>query len=157
MERFIHVLFNLVLGTLLKIIGIIMSLTIILQIFSRIVMIHPFTWTEELSRFSFIWFCFLGSAYALHKKLHMGIDYFYRKYRPEKQRKIELFVQLIILLFGALLVYYGMVLVQLTTIQLSTILRIPMAYMFSVLPITGAFFCLSSISQLLSSRNQRRG
>jgi TRAP-type C4-dicarboxylate transport system permease small subunit len=156
MERVIYIVFDKILSFFIKVIGTILSLTIILQIFSRIIMIHPFTWTEELSRFSFIWFCFLGSAYALHKKLHMGIDYFYRQYRPEKQRKIEIFVQLIILLFGALLIYYGIVLVQLTSIQLSTILRIPMSYMFSVLPITGTFFCLASVNQILSSRKQRR-
>ena len=71
MEKLIDFLFDTVLAAVLKIVGIILTLTILLQIFSRFIMIHPFSWTEELSRFAFIWFCFLGAAYTLRLKLHL--------------------------------------------------------------------------------------
>ncbi len=144
MDRVIEFLFEKLLPFLLKLIGFILVFAILLQIFVRFIMIHPFSWTEELSRFSFIWFCFLGSAYALKKNLHLGIDYFYKKAAPATQRKIDLFIHLLILFFGILLCYYGTIMTRISSFQKSPILRLQMSYMYIVLPITGGFFLILS-------------
>jgi len=144
MDRLIEFLFEKLILFLLKLIGSILLLTILLQIFVRFIMVHPFSWTEELSRFSFIWFCFLGSAYALKKNLHLGIDYFYKKAAPATRRKMDMFIHLIILFFGFLLCYYGTIMTQISSFQKSPILRLQMSYMYMVLPITGSFFLLFS-------------
>ena len=148
MERLIGFLFDTLLAAVLKIVGILLTLTILLQIFSRFIMIHPFSWTEELSRFAFIWFCFLGSAFTLRKNLHLGIDYFYRKFNPRLRRAVEFFIQLLILFFGYLLVHFGFIMVGMTTFQKSPIMRLPMSYMYAVLPATGFFFVIFSVYQL---------
>lgn len=149
MKRFIDILFDIVLATALKIIGMVLVLAILIQIFSRITMMHPFSWTEELSRFSFLWFCFLGSAYTLRMKLHLGIDYFYRKFSVKYKVYVDFFIQSTVIFFGYLLVHYGIVMISLTTFQKSPILRLPMASMYAVLPVTGFFFIIFSLYQVL--------
>lgn len=148
MERIIIFLFDKVLATLLKVIGLILVLSILLQIFSRIVMTHPFSWTEELSRFAFVWFCFLGSAYTLRMKLHLGIDYLYQKFSLPIRRALDFVIQGLILFFGGLMLYTGMIMVKVTAIQRSPILRLPMSYIYVVLPICGFYIVIFSVYQL---------
>ncbi|HOV39057.1 MAG TPA: TRAP transporter small permease [Spirochaetales bacterium] len=150
MERVVKFLFDAFIPLILKIIGIVLTITILLQVFSRFIMIHPFTWTEELSRFAFIWFCFLGSVYALRRKLHLGIDYFYRKFSSRTRKVADIFINALILFFGYILVHFGYIMIGLTSMQLSTILRIPMSYMYAVLPITGFLFFLIGLYELIN-------
>lgn len=46
---------------------------ITLQVFSRFVLKLPVAWSEEISRFLFIWFCWVGASYATHEYLHIRI------------------------------------------------------------------------------------
>ena len=149
MERIIELLFDRFLATLIKIVGIVLILTVLIQIFSRLQMTSPFSWTEELSRFSFIWFCFLGSSYTLRKKLHLGIDYYYNKFSRPIRIWIDRAIYGLILLFGLLLFIYGIKMMGIALYQKSPILRIDMAYMYAVLPTTGFFFSVFSVHQLL--------
>lgn len=150
MGKIIEILFEKILTTLLKIVGLVLTLAIVVQIFSRFIMVNPFSWTEELSRFSFIWFCFLGSSYALKKKLHLGIDYFYHKLNTEGKRRLDIVINGLVLVFGLILFFFGFRMMGITSIQRSPILRINMAFMYAVLPVTGFFFTLFSANQLKS-------
>lgn len=40
------------------------------QIFLRVVFDYVITWSEEISRFSFVWFVFFGAAYAARLSAH---------------------------------------------------------------------------------------
>jgi TRAP-type transport system small permease protein len=148
MERIIVFLFDKVLATFLKVTGMVLVFSILLQIFSRIAMTHPFSWTEELSRFAFVWFCFLGSAYTLRMKLHLGIDYLYQKFGQRMRRVLDFIIQGLILFFGGLMLYTGLLMVKVTAIQRSPILRLPMSYIYVVLPICGFYIVVFSIYQL---------
>ena len=65
--------------TLVKAIGVAMVLCILLQILTRLFLRVPFTWTDELARGTFVWYCFLGSVLATRQYAHLGIDYFRSK------------------------------------------------------------------------------
>jgi len=157
MERFINFVFDVLLTAALKIIGFVLTMAILLQIFSRFVMINPFSWTEELSRFAFIWFCFLGASHALRLKLHLGIDYFVLKLAPGPRRVVEALIQAVVLFFGYLMLHFGIVMMGMTTFQKSPILRWPMSTMYMVLPVTGFFFVLFSGYRLVLILRGRDG
>lgn len=150
MERIIRFLFDAVLARLVQLIGTILILSVLLQILSRFVMLQPFPWTEELARFSFIWFCFLGSACTLRKNLHLGIDYYYLKFNLDSRRVIDILVTIFVMVFGLLLVVLGMRMVGITGIQRSPIMRLRMSYMYAVLPVTGALYTIFSLHQLIT-------
>ena len=46
---------------------------VFLQVASRFVLKLPLAWSEEVSRFIFIWFCWVGASYAVHEYLHIRI------------------------------------------------------------------------------------
>jgi TRAP-type C4-dicarboxylate transport system permease small subunit len=148
MTRIVEFLFDVVVATALKIIGTVLVVTVLAQIFSRMFMANPYSWTDELARFSFLWFCFLAAGHALRMNAHLGLDYFYRKLNPKLRVRIDLFVQALTLFFGCLLLHFGIVMMTLTAIQKSPILRLQMSWMYAVLPTAGFLFVLHSVYQI---------
>lgn len=58
---------------LMSIAASIMIACVILQILTRYLM-RPFSWTEEVARFSFVWLTFLGISYGIRNGLHIQFD-----------------------------------------------------------------------------------
>lgn len=54
-------------------------LNVLWQVFTRFVLHHPASYTEELARYLLIWIGLLGAAYAAGNKLHLAIDLFSAK------------------------------------------------------------------------------
>lgn len=149
MDKFIDILYEKIIGNLIKVIGIIMAVTILVQIFSRAFMKVPFSWTEELSRITFMWFCFLGSGIAMKKKAHLGIDYFINKFSTQYRYYNQIVINLLIGLFGFFMSYYGVNMAKIMHKQVSSVMRIPMSYFYAVIPITGFLFLILAIHYLI--------
>ncbi|WP_058484935.1 TRAP transporter small permease [Defluviitalea phaphyphila] len=149
MGKIIHILYDIIIENVIKVIGIIMVLTILLQIFSRTFMKVPFAWTEELSRITFMWFCFLGSSIAMKKKAHLGIDYFANKFSKTAKFINEIIIYILIGCFGFALAFYGIQVTKIMHKQLASVLRIPMSYFYAVIPITGILFLILAVYFLI--------
>lgn len=54
-----------------------MSVTFLLQIFSRYVLLTPFGWTLELCLILWVWIVFFGCAFLLRERDHVTFDIFY--------------------------------------------------------------------------------
>ncbi len=158
MEKIIEILYEKVIGNLIKVVGVVMAVTILLQIFSRAFMKVPFSWTEELSRITFMWFCFLGSSIAMKEKAHLGIDYFMEKIENRRLRRLnQLVINSLIGLFGFLMSYYGFKVMGIMHKQVSSVMRIPMSYFYAVIPITGMLFLIMALYFLYEMYSQKEG
>ena len=73
MEKFIHILFDVIIGFIVKIIGFVMIGAVLLQIAFRYLPISGMC-TDELGRLSFIWFGMLAMAITFIKGMHLSID-----------------------------------------------------------------------------------
>jgi len=149
-KKFIHILFDFIVEYCVGIIGCMMLITILLQIFTRTFSKVPFSWTDELARFSFIWYCFLGSVLTMYKKMHLGIDYFESKMNQKAKFANRIFVYSIEIIFGLLLAIYGFKLLSIIKIQKSPIMRIQMKYIYLSLPVSGVFYTILGINELVS-------
>lgn len=68
-ERFykaVEILLALILGLIV--------ITVTIQVFSRYVLNNPTSWSEETTRYLFVWLSLLGASLALHKGKHLGVD-----------------------------------------------------------------------------------
>ena len=148
MEKIVHVLYDRILATLIKIIGIIMIFSILAQIFTRSFFRVPFSWTDELARFTFLYFCFLGGVMTLRHKLHLGIDFFESK-MPEKGRFFNrIFAFSMIIAFGLFVGILGARLMNIVGSQITPILRFPMRYVYLSLPVAGFLYAFLGFYQL---------
>lgn len=99
-------------------------LTITAGVTARYVFGSPFTWTEELATFIFIWISFMGAVTASYDKRHVAVDFLVTKLPQRVQDVIKLFTYVAILVFVVLLVYGSFVLFP-TMKHVSVALRLP--------------------------------
>jgi TRAP-type C4-dicarboxylate transport system permease small subunit len=121
---------------------IVMILSCTLQVLSRFVLAHPFSWTEELARFSFIWWAFFGAAYVVRFNGHLGMDLLV-KLLPYKGRWIlQRAVFLISLGFCLLVTYQGIKITSVQAGQQGDLIPISMAWIYAVVPLTGSIMTI---------------
>lgn len=121
---------------------------VLLQVFSRYFLNASFSFTEELARFSLIWLSILGAAYLNAKREHLSMDFLYRKLSHVNKKKLAILIEVFILLFAlAVMVVGGFNLVYITLHleQLSGTLRIPLGYVYAILPISGLLIVCFSV------------
>ena len=133
--------------TLISIRGI-MVINVLWQVFSRYILKSPSSWTDELARFLLIWLGLLGAAYATGKKMHLAIDLLPMSLEGKKADRLNVVIQIIVLLFALFaMVLGGMRLVYITLIleQTSAAMSVPLWIVYLVIPISGILIVYYSI------------
>ncbi len=119
------------------------------QVISRYVFSAPSSWTEEVARFLLIWVTLLGAAYASRHHVHLGLDLLVQKVSGRAEVWLRWFTIAVIIIFAlCVLVIGGSKLVALTweLKQHSAVLGIPVAFVYSVIPVTGVLICLFALA-----------
>lgn len=123
-------------------------LDVLFQVFSRYIIGQSFTWTEEFARFSLIWMTVLGAAYLNAKKEHLSMDFVYEKLTPKNKRKASIVIEILVFLFALIIMVIGggnLVYTTLHLEQLSGTLRIPLGYVYAIMPFSGFLIMCFSI------------
>jgi TRAP-type C4-dicarboxylate transport system permease small subunit len=76
----------------------VMFISVLLQIFFRYVLQSPLTWTEEASRYSFIWIVLLGAAFAVRKKEHVVMEVLVNRFPDHVRKKISFGMNVMVLI-----------------------------------------------------------
>lgn len=128
------------------------------QVFSRYILNTSFAFTEELARFSLIWLSILGAAYLNAKREHLSMDFLYQKFSPKNKKKALLAIEVLVILFAGIVMVLGGFNLVYTTLhlgQLSGTLRIPLGYIYAILPFSGLliiFFSIYHISKINANK-----
>lgn len=134
-------------------------LDVLFQVFSRYVLGTSFTWTEEFARFALIWMTILGAAYLTGKKEHLSMDFLYQKFSDSNKRKASILIEVLIFLFALIVMFIGGLNLVYTTLhleQLSGTLRIPLGYVYAIMPFSGFLiicFSVYHISKIMNNKN----
>ncbi len=147
MDRIISIIDHTLAWIMVILMGILV-IDVVWQVTTRYVLGAASSFTEEIARFLLIWIGLLGSVYAYRKNLHLAFDYFADKVTGSRKKWLGIFIHTLIALFSFLvLVMGGGYLVQLTweLNQVSAALQIRLAYVYSVLPLSGLLFILYAI------------
>ena len=127
------------------------------QVITRFIIKNPSNWTEELATFLMIWVGLLGSAVALNRGAHLGIDYFVGKLSLKKRLYTEVFVYFCIATFSIFVMLIGGFRLVTRTFmegQVSPALNLPMGYVYLAVPIAGFFLALYSLEFLGETINR---
>ncbi len=85
----------------------VMSLIVIVQVFSRYLFNYSFVWAEELVRYLMIWMVMIGAALVQSKNDHIRIDFIPMVAGPRGSRVMETGFRLFTLIFLFILVWKG--------------------------------------------------
>ncbi|MDV2582174.1 TRAP transporter small permease [Alkalibacillus haloalkaliphilus] len=118
----------------------IVGLTVIVfaQVISRMIS-FSLPGTEELARLLTVWLTFFGASLAIHEKLHLSVNYFVSLVKENVRIVIGLIVHALMLVFFAVLLFYGFKLTIHSMGTTSSTLQLPMGLYYMVIPISSIF------------------
>lgn len=141
-----------VLGWALVIIMSFMVVNVLWQVFSRYITGNPSSFTDELARYLMIWVGVLGAAYVSGRNMHVAIDVLPLRASTKTQLLLFRIVNVLIILFAFFaLVIGGSRLVYISYIlgQHSPALNVPLALVYTVLPISGLLIIFYKATDLI--------
>lgn len=120
----------------------ILIVPVTLQIVSRYTALIPsWIWTEELSRFLFIWMIMLGAMIAVREGTHFIVD-FVPEMAPRPTAVLQIAADLCTLAFALVFVWWGIQFVRFGWNQHSELAELPMTFIFIAWPLAGATWVL---------------
>ncbi len=106
-----------------------------MQVFARLVLKVAMPWTEETARYALIWMTMLGCAYAAKKNTHIRIDIIEGMLKDGKWLRLIAFLVFLIFIFTMVVAGFRICAGLASKPQYSSVLRIPMLYVFLALPV----------------------
>lgn len=102
-----------------------------LQVIMRYVFRASIFWSEELSRYCFIWFAFMGMSHGAYANSHIRLD-FIKVAFPKLERHIDLIGDLLFLIFTIYMIKPGINVMNLLMVkaQPSPAMGIPMHFIY---------------------------
>jgi TRAP-type C4-dicarboxylate transport system permease small subunit len=126
-----------VLGWLLVATVAVLLVPITMQVISRYTQLIPsYIWTEELSRFVFIWMVMLGAMVGVREGTHFDVDV-WPTLRPRANAVLRIVSHLLMLVFALVYMWWGIEFVQFGWNQSSELAELPMTYIFIAWPLSG--------------------
>lgn len=117
-------------------------LVITLQVVCRYFVKDLPAWSEELSRYLFIWSVFVGAGVALIRHSHVSIDSVVSRMSDAMRQWLSDLVVILVTTFGLFLLYEGIVVVSYMSQSYSITMGFSMGWVFAAIPAAGFFFLL---------------
>jgi TRAP-type C4-dicarboxylate transport system permease small subunit len=127
---------------------VVLSLDLLLGVFSRYVLVRTFTWYDEIARACFVWLTLLGAAVGVNRQAHFRLHLVVDRLPPRLQRITTLLLPLMVMTFAAVLILQGMVFLELGRFQQTPVMGMPKTWIYVAIPIGGALMILYSLAQL---------
>jgi len=121
------------------------TLIIFLQIIMRSIFNSSITWSEELTRYIFIWQIWLGVSIAQRDNEHIYLEIVNNLVKNQKIKEcIQVAANLIMIAFNGFLVVKGFELVRqmMARGNVSSAMRMPMYYVYLALPVSSLLMIL---------------
>jgi len=109
----------------------------------------PLVWSEELTRYLLVWSTFLGASCVYKKMGHINVTIIRDLFPPAVRKALEISVHVLCGAFFVMAIFYGGKYMSLQSQQLSAAMRIPMPYIYIIIPVGCSIMLLHSVDLLL--------
>ncbi len=125
------------------------------QILFRFVLNLPLDWTEELSKYMFVWSTMLACAMYTRGRQHSTVDLL-QSWLPSKPRHaLQFTADVLSVVFYAIFIFGGCVLTIITMNRLTPATQIPMGLMYLSVPVSGVFMITMTLDNMFRDLLQR--
>lgn len=136
---------------------------VVVNVFTRYFLNYIISWSEEVATSCFVYTTFIGAAWCLRTRQHVGVDLLVNKL-PFKAREItHLVTDFIILLVNAYVAYLSVIYVYSSRIKTMPILKISSVYLnsalivgFGLMTIYSIAHCIGDIKVLLKKEGNEK-
>jgi TRAP-type transport system small permease protein len=123
----------------------VITVDLLLGVFSRYVLARTFVWYDEVARACFMWLVFIGSAVAVRLRGHFGLNVLVELVPGRLKRLVLLITPLTMIVFSAALVRFGWDLTLYGASQSTAVMGMPVSWIYASIPTGGlliAFYAL---------------
>lgn len=134
-------------------IGLLIGMAVIMgvQIFCRYILNYSLSWSEELTRYMFIWSCFISISFCIKRWISIKVDQVINMFPKKAYVFAQLFLNVLLFVLFFFLSLHGYKFLQLSieSQQVSPALGLPMPYV-QCAPLVGfALATFRSLQQIL--------
>ncbi len=134
----------------------VLTVMLTLQVFSRYVLKHSFTWMEEFATIMFVWMIYLGVSAAVTHRKHLRID-FVLNMVPFQVKRVMLIISNVIFFFCNIYVTVVMMdVIRLLGTSKTTMLQLPQALVYSVIPLALVISCIRLVQDTIRMTQESR-
>ena len=135
----------------------ILIVPVTLQVLSRYTQLFPaYIWTEEMSRFLFIWMVMIGAMIAVRERTHFEVDV-WPDLSPRAGALLRIVSHLFVLIFAYVFLVWGWHFLMFGWYQTSELADLPMGFIFAAWPLAGATWILFVGEAFVDDINILRG
>lgn len=116
----------------------------VLQVTCRYVLGSPLVWSEEASRYLYIWACYLGAPIALRRGNHIAITLLVDWLPPKTVRAVSVFWHIVAFLFLIELAIQGAILTARSHTLIAITIPVPWSLIYLVVPVSAALMMLET-------------
>ena len=133
-------------------------LVVLWQVFTRIVLNNPSSWSEEVCRYLLIWTSFVGGSLGLNNGTHMGLVLLTdRIRRPAVKTAVHMFAYLVCGLVGWIFIRYGYLYAMGGMTRTMLCCSFKMGYIYMVIPICGFIILANCLEVFYQDFQKMRG
>lgn len=121
---------------------------VFLQVVMRYALARPNPWSEELSRFCFIWLSMLGASLAIEKNAQFVFDELIRQMAPAWRQRVRYAVTALVVAILLMAMVLGIELVNLVRTERSAALNLPIVWVYTALPVGAGLMLLHLVTGL---------
>lgn len=114
----------------------------------------PLTFTEEAARYLMIWMALLAVSCGIARREHIGVEFVFERLPTASRRWLLLALDILALGFFAVLLVYGLDLVDRGTRSFTMIYGLTKALPFASVPVAASLACIQLV--LVAIRDQAR-
>lgn len=137
-----------ILQALLTLMLALLLVPVTMQIVARYSDLFPrYIWTEEVSRFAFVWIILLGSIIAIRDKAHFIVDVL-PTVSPRQERVLAIITLVAMLIAGVIFTWGGWKFAVFGSIQQSELAGLPMLAIYIAWPVLGVSWVIFTLEQI---------
>lgn len=140
---------------LMKVFGVVAAIALVLmtivifgQVLIRFTPVTNIAWTEELSRFAFIWSSMMGAAVAYNRGSFASITIVPNALKGKGRWVFDFVVEILVLAVCFIIIIYGFQLCTASAFMKTTALHAPMWVQYAPVPIGACGIALASITKI---------
>lgn len=131
-----------------------LAVTILLQVVARYLLDFPLAWSEEISRYSFVWLTMIVAPICIRKGVNLGIDVVTAALPRRAALATQVVSHAVVLVLSVTLVVWGVSILVIVREQTSPALGLPMHAVYAAIPTGAALMTLELLVQLGTALRQ---
>ncbi len=124
---------------------VVLTVIVFTDVILRYIFKQGFPWTQEVATLMLVWFSLIGLAIGALERIHISIEMFTSKLPAKVIRVLESIDHILIAVFGGAMVYYGLLIMNMTKMSTLPATKMPSSVLYVILPLSGLLVLLNAI------------